>query len=209
MRLVASPSGCVAHVLSRPGAANSWQPRCAHPADHPQAAPPRALDADTSKATHASWPCADDAVSSEFAQLLVERGDTGGAAPRGPTHLMPPTTVCAIACLSRGEVSSVAQSRSGLCEAAVSKSTAEENIFARESDSHGCTAFVKHPCMRRQVARPLSATGSDCVLVQVVAAQLDALQRNDWPDTDAGVRAAFEFSKPHDAEQLLPGEARR
>ena len=36
---------------------------------------------------------ADDAVSSEFHQLLVERGDTGGAVPRGPTHLMPPTTV--------------------------------------------------------------------------------------------------------------------
>ena len=38
-------------------------------------------------------PHADDAVSSEFHQLLMERGDTGGAAPRGPTHLMPPTTV--------------------------------------------------------------------------------------------------------------------
>jgi len=43
----------------------------------------------------------------------------------------------------------------------------------------------------------------------VVAAQLDALQRNDWPDVDAGVCAAFDFSKPRDAEQLLPGEARR
>ena len=43
----------------------------------------------------------------------------------------------------------------------------------------------------------------------MVAAQLDALQRNDWPDTDAGVRAAFDFSKPRDAEKLLPGQARR
>ena len=42
----------------------------------------------------------------------------------------------------------------------------------------------------------------------MVAAQLDALQRNDWPDSDAGVRAAFDFSKPRDAEQLLPGQAR-
>ena len=33
-------------------------------------------------------------MTSEFHQLLVERGDTGGAVPRGPTHLMPPTTVC-------------------------------------------------------------------------------------------------------------------
>lgn len=43
-------------------------------------------------------------------------------------------------------------------------------------------------------------------LTQVVAAQLDALQRNDWPDADAGVRAAFAFSKPADAETLLPGQ---
>ena len=35
---------------------------------------------------------------------------------------------------------------------------------------------------------------------------MNALQRNDWPETDAGVRAAFEFSKPHGAENLLPGE---
>jgi hypothetical protein len=42
--------------------------------------------------------------------------------------------------------------------------------------------------------------------LQVVAAQLDALQRNDWPDADAGVRAAFAFSKPADAETLLPGQ---
>ncbi len=41
---------------------------------------------------------------------------------------------------------------------------------------------------------------------QVVAAQLDALQRNDWPDSDAGVAVAFAFSKPHGAELLLPGE---
>jgi len=37
-------------------------------------------------------------------------------------------------------------------------------------------------------------------------AQLDALQRNDWPEADAGVRVAFAFSKPHGVEQLLPGQ---
>lgn len=41
---------------------------------------------------------------------------------------------------------------------------------------------------------------------QVVEAQLDALQRNDWPESDAGIAVAFAFSKPHDAESLLPGE---
>ena len=34
----------------------------------------------------------------------------------------------------------------------------------------------------------------------VVAAQMDALQMNDWPETDAGARTAFAFTKPHDAE---------
>jgi hypothetical protein len=51
-----------------------------------------------------------------------------------------------------------------------------------------------------------AAQGVALPLTQVVAAQLDALQRNDWPDADAGVRAAFAFSKPADAETLLPGQ---
>lgn len=41
---------------------------------------------------------------------------------------------------------------------------------------------------------------------EVVAAQLDALQRNDWPEADAGVTVAFAFTKPDGAEALLPGE---
>lgn len=40
----------------------------------------------------------------------------------------------------------------------------------------------------------------------MVAAQLDALQRNDWPEADSGVAVAFAFSKPDGAEALLPGE---
>ena len=40
----------------------------------------------------------------------------------------------------------------------------------------------------------------------MVSAQLCALQRNDWPETDAGVCAAFAFSKPQNAEDLLPGQ---
>lgn len=39
-----------------------------------------------------------------------------------------------------------------------------------------------------------------------VTAQLDALQINDWPDTDAGIRTAFLFCKPHNCESLMPGE---
>lgn len=38
----------------------------------------------------------------------------------------------------------------------------------------------------------------------VVSAQLEALQRNDWPEPDAGVRAAFAFAKPLHAEDLTP-----
>ncbi|KAK9824657.1 hypothetical protein WJX72_012116 [[Myrmecia] bisecta] len=41
----------------------------------------------------------------------------------------------------------------------------------------------------------------------VIAAQLDALQCNDWPETDAGIRTAFQFSKPYEAEKLLRGQS--
>jgi hypothetical protein len=42
----------------------------------------------------------------------------------------------------------------------------------------------------------------------VVAAQMDALQMNDWPETDAGIRTAFLFSKPYDCENLIAGQVR-
>ncbi len=42
----------------------------------------------------------------------------------------------------------------------------------------------------------------------VVAAQLDALQMNDWPDTDSGIRTAFLFSKPYDCENMIAGRVR-
>ena len=39
----------------------------------------------------------------------------------------------------------------------------------------------------------------------VVAAQMDALQMNDWPDPDSGVRTAFLFSKPFECESMVAG----
>ena len=41
-----------------------------------------------------------------------------------------------------------------------------------------------------------------------IAAQMDALQMNDWPDTDAGVRTAFLFSKPYGCESMIAGRVR-
>lgn len=40
-----------------------------------------------------------------------------------------------------------------------------------------------------------------------VAAQLDALQRNDYPETDAGVQVAYRFTKPAGCEQMTVGQA--
>jgi hypothetical protein len=40
----------------------------------------------------------------------------------------------------------------------------------------------------------------------VIATQLDALQRNDWPEPNAGVRTAFTFAKPRDCEDFFPGQ---
>jgi hypothetical protein len=41
-----------------------------------------------------------------------------------------------------------------------------------------------------------------------VAAQMDALQRNDYPDNGAGVRTCFRFSKPEDESQAFPSRVR-
>lgn len=40
-----------------------------------------------------------------------------------------------------------------------------------------------------------------------IAAQLDALQLNDWPERGAGIHTAFLFSKPHGCESLITGPA--
>lgn len=40
----------------------------------------------------------------------------------------------------------------------------------------------------------------------VVASQMNALQRNDYPEADAGVQAAYAFTKPHGCEQMTVGE---
>lgn len=38
-----------------------------------------------------------------------------------------------------------------------------------------------------------------------IAAQLDALQLNDWPDRAAGIQTAFLFSKPYGCEEMVTG----
>ncbi|GAB4814135.1 hypothetical protein N2152v2_001181 [Parachlorella kessleri] len=58
-------------------------------------------------------------------------------------------------------------------------------------------AGVANPLANRKPTHLLPPTG-------VVAAQMDALQRNDWPETNAGINAAFAFTKPMDAEDFSP-----
>lgn len=41
---------------------------------------------------------------------------------------------------------------------------------------------------------------------RAIEAQMNALQSNDWPEDCAGVEAAFQFTWPNNAEQILPGE---
>ncbi|PSC73270.1 hypothetical protein C2E20_3539 [Micractinium conductrix] len=40
-----------------------------------------------------------------------------------------------------------------------------------------------------------------------IAAQMGALQRNDWPERDAGVQTAFQFTLCQHAEELLSAQA--
>eukprot|EP00891_Asterochloris_glomerata_P009643 jgi/Astpho2/9643/Aster-x0860 len=60
----------------------------------------------------------------------------------------------------------------------------EFSRFANEAD-------LQDPLKVRRPSHLLPPTA-------VVAAQLDALQRNDWPDQDAGIRTAFLFAKPQE-----------
>ena len=55
--------------------------------------------------------------------------------------------------------------------------------------------------------RPLAHRGPTPMLppTAVVAAQMDALQMNDWPEPDSGVRTAFLFSKPFECESMIAG----
>ncbi|CAL5220843.1 g2927 [Coccomyxa viridis] len=57
--------------------------------------------------------------------------------------------------------------------------------------------------------RPLEHRGPTPMLppTAVVAAQMDALQMNDWPDSDSGIRTAFLFSKPYECESMIAGRA--
>lgn len=73
--------------------------------------------------------------------------------------------------------------------------------LASEFSRHVNTAGLRSPLEHRGPTPMLSPCA-------VVAAQMDALQMNDWPDTDAGVRTAFLFSKPYDCENMLTGRVR-
>ena len=67
----------------------------------------------------------------------------------------------------------------------------EFSRFANEAD-------LQDPLKVRRPSHLLPPTA-------VVAAQLDALQRNDWPDQDAGIRTAFLFAKPQECENMVTG----
>ncbi len=58
---------------------------------------------------------------------------------------------------------------------------------------------VHSPLANRRPSPMLSPTAA-------VAAQMDALQMNDWPETDAGVATAYAFTRAMDCEQLITGK---
>jgi hypothetical protein len=73
--------------------------------------------------------------------------------------------------------------------------------LATEFSQHINAAGLLRPLPHRSPTPMLSPTAA-------VAAQMDALQMNDWPDTDAGVRTAFLFSKPYGCESMIAGRVR-
>ena len=73
-----------------------------------------------------------------------------------------------------------------------------EQQLAQEFSRFANEADLQHPLKVRGPSHLLPPTA-------VVAAQLDALQRNDWPDQDAGIKTAFLFSKPQECEKMVTG----
>lgn len=68
--------------------------------------------------------------------------------------------------------------------------------LASEFSAHLNQLSLKAPLQHRRPS-PLDPPTA------AVAAQLDALQINDWPEPDAGVQTALAFAKPYECEQLL------
>jgi hypothetical protein len=76
--------------------------------------------------------------------------------------------------------------------------------FARLVNEQGAAGLTPNSIERRGPSHLLSPP-------LAVAAILNALQRNDWPDTDTGVETAFSFTKPwtDGGELPSPGALRR
>lgn len=81
---------------------------------------------------------------------------------------------------------------------------------------HGCDMLVAGTALASEFSQHINQTGMRRPLEQrgptpmlpptaVVAGQMDALQMNDWPDPDSGVRTAFLFSKPFECETMIAG----
>jgi hypothetical protein len=60
------------------------------------------------------------------------------------------------------------------------------------------TSNIQEPSRDRRPSHLLSPAAA-------VAAQMNALQRNDWPEQDAGIKTAFLFTKPHGCEAMVHG----
>ncbi|KAK9828369.1 hypothetical protein WJX81_000058 [Elliptochloris bilobata] len=86
-----------------------------------------------------------------------------------------------------------------LCTFALGSKDAPQGDLAAEFSQHVVARGVRDPAQGRRPTPMLPPTA-------VVAAQLDALQINDWPEPDAGVRTAYVFSKPHACEEMTAGQ---
>lgn len=104
---------------------------------------------------------------------------------------------------SRSLATNRASGRTSVCRCAGAHDrgeSAEGQGLASEFSQFVIDKGLKAPLKDRKPSHLLPPTA-------VIAAQMDALQMNDWPEADAGVRTAFAFAKPPDAANVLPGEA--
>eukprot|EP00210_Caulerpa_lentillifera_P004907 g4683.t1 len=65
-----------------------------------------------------------------------------------------------------------------------------------ESSGESLASEFSQYLLENEISNPQRSPSHLMSPVAVVSAQMNALQRNNWPENDSGIKTAFEFTKP-------------
>lgn len=153
-----------------------------------------------------------EALASEFSAFLNEQGIPELLRDRRPTHLMSP-----LACIAAQLGALQVEMGGAWCSAALACSAVCDacrrllRSLASCRASPLCAARAASACCPRRgcrLPRALASLPSPLTLARPAPALPLAacLQRNDWPEQDAGVQTAFLFAMPQGADELLSAQ---